>query len=124
MSDPMDSASTVVETTTPLPELKVDDCFWKKQLVSLWQNVNITTHFAAGDYAELPPSRLHIDQYGPVSLPLSERDVPLLINLVSKSPFGLGDQTLVDERVRGSWQLDSLVITFLKATILFVNRMH
>lgn len=50
---------------------------------------------------------LHISRYGSVGLPLSTRDAQAIALLCKKSPFGRKDETVVDETVRKTWELDT-----------------
>ncbi|KAH6625191.1 hypothetical protein C7974DRAFT_376744 [Boeremia exigua] len=49
---------------------------------------------------------LFIKGLGTVGLPLSIRDAKAIASVSKKSPFGKGDETLVDESVRKTWDLD------------------
>lgn len=46
-----------------------------------------------------------IDDLGLVGLPLSVRDAEEIKKCCNKAPFGRGENTLVDETVRRTWQL-------------------
>ncbi|KAL8943295.1 MAG: hypothetical protein Q9211_001042, partial [Gyalolechia sp. 1 TL-2023] len=56
---------------------------------------------------------ISIDPIGIVRLPLSEEDALTLIHASQKAPFGKGTETLVDESVRKTWQIDAGKIQFL-----------
>ena len=56
--------------------------------------------------AELPNPGLQINNLGRIGLPLSEHDAKAIIFEARQSPFGRGDQTLVDQTVRKSWELN------------------
>ena len=48
-----------------------------------------------------------------VELPLSkDGDAPPLVKLSRQASFGMGNQTLVDETVRKTWEIDADRITF------------
>lgn len=49
---------------------------------------------------------LQINNLGRIGLPLSEHDAKAIISEARQSPFGKGDQTLVDQTVRKSWELN------------------
>ena len=55
--------------------------------------------------AELPNPGLQINNLGLIGLPLSEYDAKAIISEARQSPFGRGDQTLVDQTIRKSWEL-------------------
>jgi hypothetical protein len=50
---------------------------------------------------------LSIGTLGPVGLPLSVRDAMAIAGICKQSPFGRGDETVVDETVRKTWELDT-----------------
>ncbi|KAI9882227.1 MAG: Sorting nexin mvp1 [Watsoniomyces obsoletus] len=50
---------------------------------------------------------LHIEGVGNVGLPLSDRDAKLIIEASHKAPFGKGSETIVDENVRKTWELNA-----------------
>ena len=58
------------------------------------------------DVAELPNPGLQINNLGIIGLPLSKHDARAVISQARESPFGKGDQTLVDQTVRKSWELN------------------
>ncbi|KAF1962105.1 hypothetical protein CC80DRAFT_487643 [Byssothecium circinans] len=45
--------------------------------------------------------------YGTVGLPLSTRDAKGIASICRQAPFGKGDETLIDESVRKTWELDA-----------------
>ncbi|KAF2726707.1 hypothetical protein EJ04DRAFT_392505, partial [Polyplosphaeria fusca] len=49
---------------------------------------------------------LLVSGYGSVGLPLATRDAEAIAHLCKRSPFGKGAETLVDETVRKTWELD------------------
>ncbi|KAL9594089.1 MAG: hypothetical protein Q9219_007223 [cf. Caloplaca sp. 3 TL-2023] len=56
---------------------------------------------------------IHVDPIGIVRLPLSEDDAQAIIRRSNKAPFGKGNETLIDESVRKTWQIDAANIRFL-----------
>ena len=66
----------------------------------------------AGEFAcsgllpELGYPGLHIQNVGYVSLPIQAEQAQKIIEVAKKAPYGLGSQTLIDETVRKTWQLD------------------
>ncbi|KAL8924487.1 MAG: hypothetical protein Q9172_002652 [Xanthocarpia lactea] len=50
---------------------------------------------------------IFIDPIGMLRLPLSEDDAQALAQTSHKAPFGKGNETLVDESVRKTWQIDA-----------------
>jgi hypothetical protein len=49
---------------------------------------------------------LHLSNHGSVGLPLSRRDAEAITSVCKQSPFGKGEQTIVDTSVRKTWELD------------------
>ena len=49
---------------------------------------------------------LEVSGVGPIGLPLTEGQAKELINQCSQAPFGKGEQTIVDTKVRRVWQLE------------------
>ena len=47
-----------------------------------------------------------------LSLPLTEKDAKCLIALSHQAPFGKGSETIVDESVRKTWQIEANSIHF------------
>lgn len=50
---------------------------------------------------------LHLNGYGSVGLPLAVRDAEAITRICKQSPFGKGDQTIIDTSVRKTWELDA-----------------
>ncbi|OAL55584.1 hypothetical protein IQ07DRAFT_172094 [Pyrenochaeta sp. DS3sAY3a] len=50
---------------------------------------------------------LHVEKVGSIGLPLSIRDAAAITAVCRQAPFGRKDQTVVDESVRKTWELDS-----------------
>lgn len=53
-----------------------------------------------------PNPGIELGDSGIIGLPLSVRDAELLISKCRQSPFGKGEETIVDETVRKSWELN------------------
>jgi hypothetical protein len=53
-----------------------------------------------------------VDEVGDIRLPLSSHDAQALIRESSRAPFGKGNQTLVDETVRKTWEIDRSKVFF------------
>ncbi len=50
---------------------------------------------------------LQVKEIGTIGLPLSVRDAQAIAGVCKQSPFGKGAQTVVDETVRQTWELDT-----------------
>ncbi len=62
--------------------------------------------FACGGHLEPFLPGLEVDGLGKVLLPLGSEQAEKLKRLCARAPFGRQEQTLVDPRVRGTWQLE------------------
>ena len=70
--------------------------------------VHASGSFAAfGTIDSFVSPRIFIDPIGIVRLPLSEDDARTLAQKSQKAHFGKGNETLVDESVRKTWQIDA-----------------
>lgn len=59
---------------------------------------------------------IFVDPIGILRLPLSLEDAQALAQTSHNAPFGKGDQTLVDESVRKTWQIDAANVKFVNKT--------
>lgn len=59
-----------------------------------------------------PNPGLHIDGLGLIGLPLNEREAQLIISRSAQAPFGKGSETVVDTKVRDTWEIDPANISF------------
>lgn len=53
-----------------------------------------------------------VDEIGAIRLPLSSDDAHSLIRVSRQAPFGKGNQTLIDETVRKTWEIDGSKVSF------------
>ncbi|KAH7092044.1 hypothetical protein FB567DRAFT_588356 [Paraphoma chrysanthemicola] len=58
-------------------------------------------------FNQYPSPGLFVNDVGVIGLPLSDRDAKGIASVCRQAPFGKGDQTLVDESVRKTWELDA-----------------
>lgn len=65
------------------------------------------SYAAFGALEEPVDPQLHVDGLGLIELPLSEKGAKFIITKCRQSPFGKGTETVVDETVRKTWQLDA-----------------
>lgn len=61
--------------------------------------------FCVTGYHDQPPPKLSIDGLGEVNLPLDDQTHDTLSAKAQRAPFGRGTQTLVDHKVRKTWQI-------------------
>lgn len=69
-------------------------------------NIKGTGTFALFESLDNPPNPgLYLEQGGTIGLPLSGRDAQAIISASHAAPFGKGEETIVDTRVRKTWEL-------------------
>lgn len=87
---------------------------FKGELHQIIFEVHATGSFAtSGIIDSFVNPGISVDPIGIVRLPLSEKDAGILVQASQKAPFGKGNQTLVDESVRKTWQIDAKKIQLL-----------
>ena len=78
------------------------------------ENIHSAGSFAtSGSSATFVLPGIVVEDVGQVRLPLSSHDAQSLSRASRKAPFGKGNQTLVDEIVRKTWEIDGSKVTFL-----------
>ena len=55
---------------------------------------------------------LIVKDVGPIRLPLSSKDAEALIRMSRRAPSSKGRETLVDETVRKTWEIDGKELSF------------
>lgn len=58
-------------------------------------------------FTEYPNPGLEIEGVGVVGLPMSSRDIEAVKQASHQAPFGKGSETVVNESVRKTWQIDA-----------------
>ena len=61
-------------------------------------------YYATG-FHETPLPVLSVDGVGQISFPIPDAQIAEIVGCAEQAPYGLGDQTLLDEEVRRTWQL-------------------
>ncbi|KPM41799.1 hypothetical protein AK830_g4682 [Neonectria ditissima] len=80
---------------------------WHSGLVDCLDGIRTAGDFSwTATYNVFVNPGLEMDGYGQVPLPLSPRDAQAIKKACRPAPFGMGDQTLVDDSVRKTWELD------------------
>lgn len=75
--------------------------------------VESTGSFAMAQVVEVfPPPELHVEGVGFVPVPLTSEAVQALLAIGEKAPFGQGQETLYDDAVRRTTQIDGLKLKF------------
>ncbi|MCJ1391367.1 hypothetical protein MMC18_004230 [Xylographa bjoerkii] len=91
-----------------------DDWTGLKNLVcSRIEAVHRTGSFAtSGRFEKFVLPGIVVEEIGVIRLPLSTQDAQSLIQVSRQAPFGKGNQTLVDETVRKTWEIDGSKVSF------------
>jgi hypothetical protein len=55
---------------------------------------------------------LEINGFGELAYPINDWQAKGLISIAQKAPFGKGDQTIIDEKVRSAWEIDAKLLQF------------
>lgn len=77
----------------------------------------LSSKFAAGAFATWLHAHsyvnpgLHIEGLGRIGLPISSPECQRMITMARKAPFGKGSETIVDQSVRKTWEIDGSLIT-------------
>ena len=58
-------------------------------------------------YSDAPNPVVKLPQLGTVALPLCDGDAEAIKSGSIQAPFGQGEHTVVDKKVRNTWQIDS-----------------
>lgn len=77
-----------------------------RELPEILQSVSSPGRFSVFGATEIFLPRIDVDGVGPVALPLLPEQADRLAAVSSPAPYGLGERTLVDTRVRNSGQID------------------
>ncbi|KAJ4503804.1 hypothetical protein HRR83_005573 [Exophiala dermatitidis] len=78
----------------------------KKALLEALSQIEAPSFACGGVMSENLNPGLFLNDHGIVGLPLSKNDAGAIISKATQSPFGKGEETLVDTSVRKSWQLE------------------
>jgi hypothetical protein len=70
------------------------------------------TYACSFSYPAAPNPCLHISGIGLIGLPLPGRDAKLIKEYSTRAPFGHGDRTVVDTKVRETWEIEPDKIQF------------
>jgi hypothetical protein len=84
-----------------------------KQLFNSLNTVKGTGEFVVSGVKKSILAGMQIKGAGEVGFPLSPITVKALVGLAKKAPFGKGSATVLDPRVRSTWEIDASQISFL-----------
>ena len=76
------------------------------KLLEVLESLGLSSQFcASGSLTPVLPG-LEVDGVGKVGVPVSAADAQRLIAQAAQAPYGRGDATIVDTKVRQVWQLE------------------
>ncbi|KIX97549.1 uncharacterized protein Z520_07002 [Fonsecaea multimorphosa CBS 102226] len=87
--------------------------YLRYQISGCLDRIHSAGSFATSDHnVEHIHPGLIVKDVGPIRLPLSPEDAKALIRVSRQAPFGKGTETLVDETVRKTWEIDGKELSF------------
>jgi hypothetical protein len=106
--DETKSLTEDLEDEEPLDLENIDVELFKALLQECLDQVEHEGSFATFTrHATFPNPGIYVKDFGVVGLPLSDRDAKAIAALCKRSPFGRGDETVIDESVRKTWELEA-----------------
>jgi len=106
------NTKTFIQTTPPGLGSETDDNDFqdlgllKQDLFECLANIKAPGDFSLfGTLKDAPNPGLLLKNGGLVGLPLSDRDAAAIVGASHQAPFGKGEETVVDETVRKTWEL-------------------
>ena len=77
------------------------------KLAALLESVNRPGDFFVSGTIEMMAPRLAVDGVGTIGLPLLPIQAEQLVTAAERAPYGRGEDTVVDTKVRRTWQIGS-----------------
>ena len=78
-----------------------------QKLAEILSDVDRPGDFLASGRAEFMAPRLEVEGVGPIALPLLPAQAKQLIKAAARAPYGRGGDTIVDTKVRRTWQIEA-----------------
>jgi predicted 2-oxoglutarate/Fe(II)-dependent dioxygenase YbiX len=78
-----------------------------QELAEILGDVDRPGDFFASGRAEFLAPRLEVEGVGPIALPLLPTQAKQLIKAATRAPYGRGADTVVDTKVRRTWQIEA-----------------
>jgi hypothetical protein len=116
----LDCASTSMDTETTVTDEPMGPLNWPEYFFNYLQTVSkdplgsFATTQRLKDVPFLFPM-LSVKGVGSVPMPLLDPFVEQLKSVARKAPFGVGSETLVDDRVRDCWEIDTSQVTVMQS---------
>lgn len=98
-----DSSSTIKVEWTDLK------CDFIRHLSKIENSGSYATY---GVFKTFPPPGISVDEVGDIPTKLDQQSAQSLVKVSDKAPFGKGNQTLVDETVRKTWEIAGGKVSF------------
>jgi 2OG-Fe(II) oxygenase superfamily len=104
----MPDSSSGPEAILALKAQKIDLDRLKDDLQAAFRNIEASGSFLTSkSFANCVSPGLEVPGIGPIGLPLTPRDAEAIIKCCHASPYGKGGETLINDSVRKSWELDA-----------------
>jgi hypothetical protein len=82
------------------------------KLLTILNGIQSSGSFACEGSIELIAPGLVVKGVGEIAFPLISYQIKSLINIGNRAPYGKGKSTVLDDKVRSSWQIDADKLTF------------
>ena len=78
------------------------------ELADILATVDRPGDFSVSGQAEFPMPRIEVEGVGQIALPLLPSQAKRLIKAATRAPYGRGQETVVDTKVRRTWQIEGV----------------
>jgi predicted 2-oxoglutarate/Fe(II)-dependent dioxygenase YbiX len=82
-----------------------------RELAEILNTVVRPGDFFVSMRTDFPMPRIEVEGVGPIALPLLPAQAKQLIKAATRAPYGRGSETLVDTKVRRTWQIEGVRVT-------------
>ena len=82
-----------------------------RELAKILGTVERPGDFFVSGRADFPMPRIEVEGVGPIALPFIPAQAKQLIKAASRAPYGRGSETVVDTKVRRTWQIEGVRVT-------------
>lgn len=85
---------------------------FKTKILRVLNEIKGSGSFVSHHEAAFEFPGLEVDGVGEISYPVNEVQAKSLINKAHRAPFGKGTETILDDKVRSGWEIDTADLTF------------
>src|SRR5689334_25337367 len=85
---------------------------WKKDILDCLNDIKGNGSFVSSNTASFVFPGLEVKGVGELSYPINEQQARALIQSAHKAPFGKGSQTILDDKIRSTWEIDAAMLKF------------